>query len=580
MRFWQPIELTAVRRPVLLPDETDVLVQGHVGIYEGRQPLEGYQNGRIYLTTHRVCYVDAAHPLTRSVAVPLSRVNRVQFAPALMKASPRLTLFFHTDNMFVVSPAGRPRSPFGTRSRPAATRAVSGAGATAPVVAPATWICQICSFANPLRADARLPPCLACGLKPSRDVYEAARAGSPVIAPAALAAAPVVETAPPAAGFECPRCTFINHPALPACELCGASLVSSNVPPALLSSAFSEMLIEDDRSRSPPASRTGIEVAELQNYVRLSLRGGGEKVFVEKLNMVLARKMWIRPHARGRSPTPKPPTPLTGTREATPEPADDDDDDGAGDVRVSGPKLGIFTLETRSQHARQRNEDLLGSLHDLHSLMAKAKEMVTLAETFAQRLSTAPGVPEEARLALLQSSTALGLSSPVVMREVAGGEDHVFHSELARQIAEFLDSGVLRREGGTITLFDLFALYNKARGISLISPTDLQKACALMHRLHLPFRLRRFKSGVLVIQAAFKSNEANAAQVTAWIKASYAHDAAYAGATPHDVHVHFGWSVIVAIEELEAAESRGDLCRDAPIEGSRFFPNLITAAAA
>lgn len=35
MRFWRPIELTAAHRPVLYDDETDILVQNSVGIYEG-----------------------------------------------------------------------------------------------------------------------------------------------------------------------------------------------------------------------------------------------------------------------------------------------------------------------------------------------------------------------------------------------------------------------------------------------------------------------------------------------------------------------------------------------------------------
>lgn len=106
--------------------------------------------------------------------------------------------------------------------------------------------------------------------------------------------------------------------------------------------------------------------------------------------------------------------------------------------------------------------------------MARAKDLIILAEQFATKLSSLPSTASsDARLALKESTEALGLSTPIVTKEIAGGQD-AYWSELARQIAEFLTStdsrgqSILKREGGIIPLIDLFAIYNRARGIGRV----------------------------------------------------------------------------------------------------------------
>jgi len=84
--------------------------------------------------------------------------------------------------------------------------------------------------------------------------------------------------------FPCPRCTFLNHPALIACEICGEPLVSPNLPPVL---ASAEAI---DRGVSP--APTPITNSEERNYVRLSFRAGGEKQFLERLKSAISKKAW------------------------------------------------------------------------------------------------------------------------------------------------------------------------------------------------------------------------------------------------------------------------------------------------
>lgn len=41
--------------------------------------LPNHQNGQIYLTSHRICYVDKAEPRKHSVALDLKDVERFEF---------------------------------------------------------------------------------------------------------------------------------------------------------------------------------------------------------------------------------------------------------------------------------------------------------------------------------------------------------------------------------------------------------------------------------------------------------------------------------------------------------------------
>lgn len=104
--------------------------------------------------------------------------------------------------------------------------------------------------------------------------------------------------------------------------------------------------------------------------------------------------------------------------------------------------------------------------------MTRAKDLIALAEQLASKLSSLPPTStNDARTALRESTELLGLNTPIVTKEIAGGQD-AYWSELARQIAEFLTTqtngeSLLRREGGIIPLIDLFAIYNRARGVGM-----------------------------------------------------------------------------------------------------------------
>ena len=57
-------------------------------------------------------------------------------------------------------------------------------------------------------------------------------------------------------------------------------------------------------------------------------------------------------------------------------------------------------------------------------------------------------------------------------------------------------------KNGMVALTDAFCLYNRARGTDLISPEDMYRACSLFDELQLNLTMKKFDSGVIVIQSS------------------------------------------------------------------------------
>lgn len=172
----------------------------------------------------------------------------------------------------------------------------------------------------------------------------------------------------------------------------------------------------------------------------------------------------------------------------------------------------------------------------------------------------------------------------------SGSSESLYLSELSRNLAEFLtdDSrGVLKKAGGIITLVDLWALFNRARGgVELVSPNDFEKAARLWEKLKLPLQLRTFKkSGVMVVESRERTDETTIKSIIQWLKdlhqfppekeVSWDWHQFGVGVTAQDAAERFGWSLGVAEEEMDMVEEKGVLCREEGMEGLRFWLNYI-----
>ncbi|MED6212543.1 Vacuolar protein-sorting-associated protein 36 [Stylosanthes scabra] len=131
----------------------------------------------------------------------------------------------------------------------------------------------------------------------------------------------------------------------------------------------------------------------------------------------------------------------------------------------------------------------------------------------------------------------------------------------------------LERAGGIVNLIDIYCLFNRARGTELISPDDLLKACLLWEKFDVPMVLRKFDSGVKVIQNKSHSDEEVFSKIKVLVTKP---EALRAGISASDAARTLGVAPAMAKEHLLSAESTGLLCRDTSLDGIRFYINLFT----
>lgn len=595
--FLRQLDLTTALRPSLYPDETLLFVQDAVGLYEGKYKIPNYQNGHAYLTSHRVCYVDNEEPRKYSVAVDLKEIERTEFYAGFLKSSAKITLFPKAKRAGpqIRSPQPKYASPMDglVRSSPSTPRPAPQSPAP-PRDLSATWICPICGLSNnvppnfdPSTANQHtpLPPCQACGIKPPLALMIKASIAAMSNRPAGgSSAAPPSSQSP--AGLDdarqsanapvnqCSRCTFENYPGMTACEMCGAPLVSRT------SSPFPTQQREPRPESPGPSLGNSILDDDTIETIKLSFRAGGEKQFDQRLKTALTQRKWLLQSA---PPVPKPAlSPSQPSFGALP----------AESARSSTPQqprmIGIAGLERRGAELRQNNQAVIGTaFEDLEALMTSAKEVIAMADEFAKQSGNESA---DAKSILSDSASALGLATTKDMLGPGSQSETLYVTELSRNLAEFLTDdrrGVLRREGGIMSLVDLWAVFNRTRnGIELISPLDFEKAALKWDDLRLPIRLRRFKSGLLVVQERSRTDEKTIAGLVTWLREpQYAFPPADGdllgqtfgrGVTAQETAERFGWSVGVATEELEMAEETGALCRDQCLDGIRFWENHFT----
>ncbi|KAF2226176.1 EAP30/Vps36 family-domain-containing protein [Elsinoe ampelina] len=597
------LDLTTALRPSLLPEEVLLFVQDNVGLYRDKYKIEGHQNGHAYLTSHRICYVDDEEPRQRSVAIDLKDVDHPELYAGFLKSSPKITLYPKTPKR--QSLAVRTSSAaYGNPSFNSATLSPTRSGFTpapaspAPPPSNATWICPICSFSNPVpsnfdpgtaNASTPLPPCLACGIKPPLvHVTKAAIAAlsnrpsssftdtppAQQVSSQAGVQSPSPRPPPPSSSTICTRCTFRNHPSLTSCEICGAPLPRASPIPVSISPSTGP---NTPRSASPAPTTMLPPDPSAMEIIKLSFRSGaaGATTFHDRLKEALIQRKWLLESA----PPPPKPTHSTLPLSSTPTPL----------PPPTPRRIGIAALESRTSALRKENEAVMGSaFEDLEALMTSAKEVIALAERFASSNPTSSSSSDpSASVVLAESASALGLVTRDMLTTTTptSAQERTYLTQLARDLAEYLTDdrhGVLRREGGIMTLVDLWAVFNRRRnGIELVSPRDFEAAAALWEGLRLPLRLRRFRSGVLVVQERGRSDEATCRGIREWLRGWREGDGAVGydwrlygrGVSVKETAERFGWSLGVAGEELEMAEERGVLVREQDARGVRFWEN-------
>lgn len=248
---------------------------------------------------------------------------------------------------------------------------------------------------------------------------------------------------------------------------------------------------------------------------------------------------------------------------------------------IQSNHLGVANIARKDKFAKR--EDIDAFLRDASELIKVIQKYAATIERDRATSLTAEvlndGSDDEKLVGLIES---MGMTSALSKKQSGG---ITYHKQLARQLVDYLrQTKQLTIAGGMMTLPDVYCLFNRARGTNLISPEDLLQATDLMKELKLGISKRSFASGVVVIQDDAFDDDLMGKRLTELATSSMYHqrktgmdnleDYSY-GITTTDVCRALKTTALLANEHLLSAEQSGWLCRDATIEGVRFFPNFF-----
>ncbi|KAI8079936.1 EAP30/Vps36 family-domain-containing protein [Halteromyces radiatus] len=518
MKYFKQCQLSSSKRPELLPKESLLLQQAHIGLYEGKSKLEGYQEGTLYLTSHRIIYVDNQKPLDHSVDIPIKAITNIDQYGGFLRSSPKLILYLDIDILNNTTTALWMVSDTDSLSTQAAKTMQLAA-------AVGIWTCPICSHDNTSLTE----KCELCGVR--------------TVDPPIISNTSQLENDNSNITGTCPACTFINHASMIRCEMCDTPL-SNNLPPSLpprsqsSSSSFSSV-------PSPSESSSSLPPIKSDTHVQLSFRKGGLGQFLTKLNTAISTKAWDFSSTSSSSLLKDSSTTTIGNN-------------------IDRRAVGIQGIQQRiEQLSSVTNDTMTDAFQDLDRLMANANEMVKLAETISSKMNKDPNDQDLSTLRGYMIN--LGISNPVTK----GTAGSIYHQELSRELAEFLDKLYTKKENDIRPLTDIYCIFNRARGVALISPEDLYKACQQFEYLQLPYRLRQLSSSLLVVQSTLMNNDQASKRIVDHVKKNQGHLSALQLASLEN------WALAVALEQLQMAEEKGLLCRDDGPSGLVFYENLF-----
>lgn len=251
-----------------------------------------HQSGSVYATSHRLFYIDNAHSRSRSFALDLSQIDRTDYYAGLLRSSAKITLYL------AAAVAGSSKSS----SRQSQDNNNFD-----------VWECEVCSYRNgPGLSPTASSVCGLCGVPRSTPQSSAnstaARTRQHHVVPLSSSlpsssehlhmfssSAPSSRDDPESTSeteIACPACTFLNHPSLPACEICGTALprpLTRQRPAAMTKSAPASRPPSDDEDDEDDMYAVGDGTPRM---IKVSFRKGGDKNFYAILRRGLLAKAW------------------------------------------------------------------------------------------------------------------------------------------------------------------------------------------------------------------------------------------------------------------------------------------------
>ncbi|XP_036154124.1 vacuolar protein-sorting-associated protein 36 isoform X3 [Myotis myotis] len=272
---------------------------------------------------------------------------------------------------------------------------------------------------------------------------------------------------------------------------------------------------------APPNKELGPLQSSKNSYIKLSFKEHGQIEFYRRLSEEMTQRRWENMPVSQSFQTNRGPQP--------------------GRIRA----VGIVGIERKLEEKRKETDkNISEAFEDLSKLMVKAKEMVELSKSIANKIKDKQGdITEDETIRFKSYLLSMGIANPVTRETYGSGTQ--YHMQLAKQLA-----GILQAP------------------LELLSPEDLVNACKMLEVLKLPLRLRVFDSGVMVIELLSHKEEEMVASALETVSEK-------GSLTSEEFAKLVGMSVLLAKERLLLAEKMGHLCRDDSVEGLRFYPNLF-----
>ncbi|PKI82757.1 amidase [Malassezia vespertilionis] len=294
------------------------------------------------------------------------------------------------------------------------------------------------------------------------------------------------------------------------------------------------------------------DLGDAPHTVKFSFRRGGDAPFYAALRDALQTKPWAHEWVRAGG--------IDGALRA--------------DERAAAPSADAF--------------------QDLSALMAQAKQLVEVAANMRTQLERRErslaqdgrASQDEAGSMLQSALVRIGLAAPAVTPDMVRDEEE-YHRELALELAQVLlgDArapglmGAAEEQGaGVVALDEVWGVWNRLRGIALVSPKVMRAAVAYLPHVARPsIQVRVLGSGLAVLHTARFEDGAFEARLLA-----------YAAALNEDVPVpQYGLTTMsiaereripmaLCLELLHGIERRGAIARDVcGTQDTRWFSNRI-----
>ena len=254
---------------------------------------------------------------------------------------------------------------------------------------------------------------------------------------------------------------------------------------------------------------------------------------------------------------------------------------------VTSNTIGIAGRRRAREKAIEHQSNVTASAFEsIHNLKLRAKEIVSMIEKFAKNPITNDDSSEGAtdtdtKLQFQSLLQTVGIANPVLRTAYSGKGSaamKAFEQELSMELAQFIQ-GPLAAAGGILLLTDVYCLYNRARGSSVISPEELVEACenwSQIPSVGSSMVLHTFPSGVKVIRQVNHTDAAVFERLEALLNSG---DTPSVGAwqciSAIEVSAHMRVGLLIAEEYLLAAEANSLLVRDDTLRGLYFFKNVF-----